>query len=602
MQLKNPAKHTPQSFIDQEAISMVSAWLAETKRAMPDLRANDKWPNIDGYIEIVDENGFPTGILKAQVKKLSKNDANKKQYTFKKNDRKFLSYCKESTDLVPILLIGVGLENGNKKAFWLHIDNNFLVQNGNNKIIKFIDTQAIESGRTDFIGEWERIIALYRSKSEEFERYKKEFSILSNIISILGKTDDKFIKIHYFLDELNDYLDHKFSIIKKLFYPKAWKLGFAYYAYSDRKLAYTLYPIPQNKNDIQIKEVGKDFPELIRSEGLFTAYFNENPIEKDPQGLARKEIKSRIEKILKGKVLDHSGNEFLAREYIFAFIDKFNVQMGLKQKEEYLISEIEEAFYRYLPLWLKFSYELLLSENRNNLKDRLKDGREQYFDPEIISEMTLEEERLVRERIKGSLNEKIPPFNFPIGNNEFSFRIFIEFFSFLKQKVTSIQRLYKQKDFSRITKNNNFAWSIFSKEDTIINLKIFFDGLLQTYDSFIDNNFPKLSRELSLFDDANIIAISCEMKEKSRPTYEVYYLASENMRDGQKIVLLDEKEKEDFKKYDLRMGEVNFRGNKYNLRKGMSSILDFIYDETPMLNYIYKALSRKLEKYFKSKD
>ncbi len=55
---QKPAKHTKNSFYDQQSVGMVSAWIAQTHRAMPDLKANDKWPNIDGYIELTDENGL----------------------------------------------------------------------------------------------------------------------------------------------------------------------------------------------------------------------------------------------------------------------------------------------------------------------------------------------------------------------------------------------------------------------------------------------------------------------------------------------------------------------------------------------------------------
>ena len=59
MKDKKPAKHSKNSFDDQQATSIVSLMISKTWKAMPDLKSNDKWPNIDWYIELVDESWYP---------------------------------------------------------------------------------------------------------------------------------------------------------------------------------------------------------------------------------------------------------------------------------------------------------------------------------------------------------------------------------------------------------------------------------------------------------------------------------------------------------------------------------------------------------------
>lgn len=599
-QLKKPAKHTKQSFYDQQAINVVSAWLAETQRAMPDLKANDKWPNIDGYIEIADENGFPKGTLKAQVKKLSIKNAQKKQHTFK--DDKFLTYCKESLDWIPILLIGVDLKK--KKAFWLHIDHDFLDQNGNSKTIKFSENQVIESGKNDFVQDWEDIIALYVSKSKEFEKYKKAFSILSDVITpALGKTDEKFVKIHYFLDEINNYLDYKFTIVKQIFYPNTWKLGFAYYQYKNTELAYTLYPISQSRNDVQIKEVDKNLHDKIQKEGLeFASHFSENPLEKRPKEYAKEIVKSKSLKIIEAKLLKHSGSEFLAKEFVFAFIDEFHVQMGLEQKDKYSIAEVEKAFYTYLPLWLKVSHNLLISKDGNNFNNRIKARRVHYFDPEIICVIDQKERKEIKDGVEKTLEENAPIPKIPMGNEQFPFDLFVEFFNFLKQTQKEIERPYKSKDFSRLKKNNNFVWGVFSKQDANANLKIFFENLLPVYENLIKNNFSALKRELSILGKADTILVSWQVKENYQdhqglPTYEMYYLKSKNKKNQPTIELLSESETKVLK--DFKTREFTFKGKDYQIISRPSSVLDFIYEDTPMLNFVYHELEERLRNYFK---
>lgn len=605
-QLKKPARHTRQSFDDQQAISLVSSWLAETKRAMPDLKANDKWPNIDGYIEITDECGYPKGTLKVQVKKLSKVNATKRQYIFK-ND-KFLSYCKESLDWIPILFIGVDLDK--KKAFWLHMDQDFLNKTGGNKTIKFIESQTIRSGKNVYIQDWERIVALYNSKSKEFEKYKKAFSMLSDVVTpVLGRNDKKFINIHCFLDEVNHFLDSKFTIIKKIFYPKAWKLGLAYYQYKEAELVYTLYPITQSRNDVQIKEINEGFHNKIKKEGLgFIGYFQENPIEKRPKEYAKEVIKSKTLKAIEGKLFNHFGSKFLAREFIFTFIDKFHLQMGLEQKDKYLIEEIKNGFFRYLPLWLQESHNFLISENRNNFKERLRSGRIRYFDPDVITEIMENEREAITKTVEARLKENKSISSLPMGNKNLPFGLFVEFFNFLQQTEVEIERPYKEKDFLRLVKKGNWIWNVFSKQDVENNLKIFFRNLPRVYSNFVESNFPLLKNELSLFSNADVIAVSWVLKEKylnyqSRPTYEMYYLKSEDKEDSNELVIsITTKEAELLQNLDFSSREVNFRGKRYKIKSRIISVLDFIYEDTPMLNFIYKLIESRLKNYFNYTD
>lgn len=600
-----PAKHTKQSFYDQQAISFVSAWIAETQRAMPDLKANDKWPNIDGYIEVTDENGYPKGTLKVQVKKLSVKNAQKKQYSFK--DDKFLSYCRESADGIPTLFIGVDLKNN--KAFWLHMDHDFLNKNGGKKTIKLTESQVIKSGKEDFIKDWESIIAIYDSKNEEFEKYKKAFSILSDVINpALGKTDDKFIKIHYFIDEINNYLDNKFPIIKQIFYPKTWKLGFAYYQYEKSKLVYTLYPIAWNRNDVQIKEVDKNLHDKIQKEGLgFTGYFFENPLETQPKEHANEIIELKIKEIIKARLLKHTGSDFLAREFIFAFIDKFHVQMGLEQKDEYLIDEIEKSFYSYLPFWLKISHDILLLKDRNNFKNRAANRRMSYFNPDIIGEIENIELEEINKKVKEAFEKNISAPQIPMGNEQIPFGLFVEFLNFLKQTKNKVVRIYKIKDFSRLKNNNNFVWSVFSRSNLDYNLKAFFIGLLDVYETVLQNNFPFLKGDLSLFGEADTILVYWNAKDvyndfQDGPTYEMYYLKSRINRVDKKIFLLTDEEATEMKDVNFTTKDVNFRGKKYQITFKIKSVLDFIYNDTPMLDFVYKEIKSSIENYLKNNN
>ena len=73
----------------------------------------DKKPNIDGFIELVDLDDFPTGKLDVQIKTI-KSGANKHPCSMK-----LFAYSRVTTS--PLLLIGV--DKDNRLAYWKHISS-----------------------------------------------------------------------------------------------------------------------------------------------------------------------------------------------------------------------------------------------------------------------------------------------------------------------------------------------------------------------------------------------------------------------------------------------------------------------------------------------
>ena len=550
---RQQGKHTEQSFYDMEAISLVSAWIAETQRAMPDLKALDKWPNIDGHIEITEKDGSPKGELRAQVKKLKKGSKNKLSF----RNYKFLEHCRVSIDWTPIILIGVDLEN--REAYWLHIDSHFLSQGGDRKTITFVENQVIKSGTSEFIKSWRKIVTTYYEKHSEFEKYKKLFHMLADVINpAYGRTDKRFVNIHYFLDELNGYLDNEFSIVKQIFYPSTWKLGLAYYRHGDSELAYTLYPIAWNRNDVQIKEINKTLLNKIEREGLdFSTLNSRNPLETNPKEYAKEITHEKTLQAINGKLLEHKS-KFLANEYILAFIDRFLIPMGLELKDKYSLEEIEKAIDTYIPLWLKFS-----GSKRNEVA--------QNVEP-IIQGDTFDFRILLKREIETSLVQ------------------FWEFLDYLKKsRKRKVERLYgieRRSSSKRIDHN----------------LKIFCEHFLKTYDTVLQNNFPLLKDELSPFGKADTILVSWDLKYGS---YKMYRLQAKTKGGQIRIIPITE---EDIKRYELEYPNsenlVYFKGEKYQLLpiEPESNISDSIYDHTPMLNFIYKILKERIDEYFKKKE
>ncbi len=527
--------------MDCQAISLVSALIARTKKAMPNLNANDTYPNIDGYIELADETGCPSGILKVQVKTLSEHSAQKRQYSF--NDMKFLTYCKEDKDKIPIVLIGIDINNS--KAFWLHIDKEYVKQLGERRTVQFSDEQVIDGYSTNFIDDWIKLVQSYHTQDEEYEKYeeyKQVYSMLSEIgTPATGLSGQTFENIHRFLDSYNNLLDNEFGIVKRRLYPGQWKIGFAYYKYGLNGLSYSMYPIPLNKNDVQIKQMNEDLHRTLSEHSLlFSQHFEENPIEIRPEQHAQDLIAQKMSKLLKNKLLDHTGSEFLVEEYIIAFVDRFHAQLGLSVKNEYTVNELE-----------------------------------------------IEEPEMPR---------------ISIGQDKLQFRIYTEAFNFLKDNQNrAVKRQYIRKEYSRIN-DSGWIWNSLSKEQATHNLELLFDELPVVYDEMLETNFPLMKNKLSLFNEIDrIVIVYCFQDEYKRyedhPAYMTFWLKAKEDEEDKSIDLTPKESGLKFWNHDWKQEAMEYDGKSYRITYISHAGLDFLYEDTPMLNYIYDLLTDKLTKY-----
>src|SRR5450755_1120354 len=347
---KHSAKHTRDARNDKVAVARVTDWITSADYAVPNIATYDTWPNYDGLVDLIDEQGYIKGVLFVQVKKLPARQH--LSYTFK-DEGKFLAYCKELARWIPILFIGVDLENN--CAYWLHMSEEILRQLGDGQTIHFKVNQSFSADEHESIRSWHTVTARYadiaceRSALEEQLKNLKQ-NIASNLI---GVNKPEFLKLHMFLDEYNRLLDHDLSIVKKVYYPTAWKLGIAYAEYTPTTLSYFLYPIQLTANDVVIKKLNPAaFKPLKPTPPGSTWHTGKNPLEENALTYAKALVRKNVDTILKQKLLDHSVSTTLAREYIFAYVDKYTEQLGLSKKDRYTVAELEVAFTNYYPRWL----------------------------------------------------------------------------------------------------------------------------------------------------------------------------------------------------------------------------------------------------------
>lgn len=586
-----PAPYSPTDGAENLAVATFVT-LLDNEKVKADIKTRDKFPNIDGYLELVDETLQPIGKIETQVRKLPKNDPKISVKTT------FFSYCEESC--LPVILVGVDTKN--KKAYWRYIDKNFtrelkIREGQKSKIVHFPKENIIDGQNTEYSLLWKSIIKSHKMKLKEYDELKNSYDILARRSNpALGLVKNEFQNIHLFLDELNKLLNNEFVIVKKRYYLDAWSIGMAYYKYEGSRISYTFYPIPINKNDVQIKEVNEELHRQLEEEGLgFTAHYTENPVEIRPKEYAREIIQSNTLRLLENRLLEHQGNLFLAKEFIIGFIDKFYLQLGLKKKEEYTLEEVEKAFFHYLPIWVDEAIDIIVNTGRNS-RNRPEDCLHRdnagrilpYFDPDDWTWMIMSDELdTIKHNVIKRLNQgEIDVSRLLLGNDRFPFGIFTELFYFLKnQGVKEIERVY-------ISKDSSWVWYSPSPEAVEKNLKIFFENLPHVYYDLLSQNFPLLKDKLPPFGGATKILIVFDVN------IQIFYLKSKEEEDI-KIEIFPKSENRvpDIFSIDFEKG-VKFDGRKYDMISASTKALSFIYEELPMFNYVYKMLDDSLKTYF----
>jgi len=424
-----PASHPVSNFTDDQSVSFVRYLLAKHRRVIAYISSIDKWPNIDGRVEIQDEHNNLIGPLSVQVKTLTANHNLK--YDCEVN---FLAYCEQ---VEPCLLLGV--DHQSQKVYWLFFDVQSVREidyknNKSTKTVHFRAAQYFDENTTGYIEEWAKIVEnnKQRFQSHNDLRVKTEQleKLLKNANKAVGTSSINFVTIHRFLDELNRQFDTDFPTVKEFFYPQTWKLGMAYARYEPNKLDYTLFPITFDKNDVLIKEVDSDlFGKLMQEGRGFSYHLAGNPIQDRPADYAKEIVKSKVLQLVKMKLLNHSGHELLACEFVMAFIDRFHEQLGLPQKDEYSLPEVQFGFHRYLPLWVEEAYGLLLPRQPIIIQAQIiRDG---YFDLDIISRLSSKDREEISQNVGKRLDKEPRPIR--ISTTKLDIGTFIECFNHLRQ-------------------------------------------------------------------------------------------------------------------------------------------------------------------------
>lgn len=551
---ERPRKYPPTNVAENDA-KVILEYIICRKNVKSYLKKMDKIPNYDGYFEITEDDQTPIGKIEVQLKKLADDVLDNPKCQC---DLEFLSYCELC--LTPILLILVDTKNA--LAYWTLIDRNLLKKlrprNGTSSLsIRARKENVIKEGNSDYLPKWVQIIQSYQARKLSYDSLESELAALKQSYSFLldraeatlGLEKPQFGALHKFLDFLNLELDTNFKLVKDIFFQSCWKIGIGYFDYAENAVSYVLYPISPNKNDVQIKEIPRQLRgEFMRKGLVFTVHYRENPIIARPETYALEIIRRKVNTILKNKALP-VRNVVLAREVVFSFIERFSVACNVEVKEVYNLAEIRSLQQQHI----NCSPGLVINKDLLRLLPKVLD----YLSANGISE---------------------------------------------------VERLYVPKNYERLErKSSAFIWSSLSPENLGKNVQIFFGKLPLVYNSLLDDYFPSLKCHLHFFKDFDRLIAVVDAREEyrnwqDRPSIECYYLRSRGQKEKKITVYLKTDKGIPVNSSTDFDSDIRIDAEMYQLSSKSVQALDFIYEDSPMVEYIYELLNRRFNSYFGRND
>lgn len=569
---------------------------------------SDKTPNIDGYVTITEKDQIVIGKLEVQIKTLKVKDSTSPKYQC---PEQFLAYCQ--TSQLPILLITA--DKKKQCAYWLYMDENVINDaikrlTGNSVSVKIPLENCIDGKNEDYINSWIEIVEKRKEVQKQYpliskrkEELEKDIELLKrHVNSAVGKTSENFKEIHIFLDFYNGLLDKEFNLVKQIMYPGYWKIGIGLNRYSFSELAYILFPVSLIENDVLIKEIGKgDGFDLEKAfmEGkalIFSTNSSENPIKTRPEQYAYELIKRDALEVVK-KIQVFVEDEFLGREYLMSFVNKFYLLLGFDNPpRNFNINDLLLAVKSIIYVVLEKKYGTI--DYTFNIDSFIK-----YSNKTEISRIVSEAKELLSKEYVHKI--------FNIYSEEFNLSIVFDYINFFITKgIKIIEAPYTNMiDNKKVEK---YLWERWNKESVLANLITYFSNFPIIYEKFINKYFRFLSSDSKYFNqfDCLIILLNFKSPEKRKPYLEFFELKCDqnfenkifvyDEENGDAPISIDKYGKEYYNRGDLSK-KVHFSGKSFSIIRLGHRPIDFIFENTPTLFSIQEKISKDLKIFFNEK-
>lgn len=220
---------------------------------------NEKTPNIDGYIEVLDNRGVMQGRITVQVKTVDREDEGKYKYPCPTS---LFAYADITSEVVVLLAV----DHSNNTVLWKHISRELIEDNRDKEQQKTITLHFAETERLsqanieETLNQWKLLSQNSVNTLVNAPLISKENEELRELL--INSQNPQFnlalediCKIQLFSDTFNNLYDKDLLFFKKHIFHDCWKTGIAIFKYEDHELIHSLFPIQYGENSLLIKQL-----------------------------------------------------------------------------------------------------------------------------------------------------------------------------------------------------------------------------------------------------------------------------------------------------------------------------------------------------------
>ena len=305
--------------------------------------------NIDGFIELLDDDGRIKGKITVQVKTVNKDDEGKNRFPCPTS---LFAYAEVTTDVVVLLAV----DHSKQIVLWKHISRQLLEENRDKECQETItlhfseEEQLSKINIKDTISRWRslsrndvNVLMKAPVLSKENEELKRVLINSHNPQFDLAVED--IHKIQLFSDTYNHLYDNDLLFFKKHMFHNCWKTGLAIFKYEDCELIHSLFPIRYGENSLLIKQLSLSVLNNC-TDPFVSMNCEKNRIKDNPVLFATENIENQVSDFIKAHPIIPDYDALLI-EYVRDICwqhTKLNIKKEQFDDIERIICDIEHQF------------------------------------------------------------------------------------------------------------------------------------------------------------------------------------------------------------------------------------------------------------------
>jgi len=563
----------PYSYTDSAEQDAVTTFLSliDTRFVKTDIRTRDKYPNVDGTIELVDQQQVPLGKLEVQVRKIGHGE---RKYSC---DMSLVAYSRIST--LPVIIICV--DTSNKLAFWRQITATMpdIKENQKSFTLHFSEASDTIDDNGIYLQRWADIIRAYQERISKFPTLSAEVASKLKLEGIIPQDRDLFLR---FIDTVNNLLDNDFITVKKLLFPDVWKLGVGVISADQQRLRYQIYKIPYAEPSPLIckLESGLLFskqrdPHTISESSSLRNYLA------DPVQAGREFVLERV-KIAAEQMAFPIFGQKLAADVLIDFVDMYYRCLGIKPcLDHYAVEGLDYAINQHLRgVCAAIVTEITRGSDFNFPLDL--DWASRYLEKKDVKPVTRSDTYV----------------KFSITSKRCSIRSVFESLQYLlASEITTIDRIFARRTVS-LSAGDHWVWSGYSRDDEISSVTRILRNSIDEYSTFILRNCLRFPNSPYLNSEMSIVF---EYEPIGSTTFDGPGLCEHHVYNPQRSLpklSIFIKSIEDYEIDTSKFPIIAINGAQYNCSSSSRGYASFLFQRTPVRNLIYIMLAHDLSAHY----